>query len=171
MSKKFRYIDLFAAQNALHEERPVLPSRACHTTFFYNVSSYNVLHAPHHSSRRVVSRNNITTVITTHDDEDHQFAVNSVRPLTEDDLRALENPEPPHLAEFLLTALAFSRRAEHAIGDLNEQYAREYREFGAKRAGLRYWAKALQSLAPLLVRAVGKALKWGAVIDMVRRHL
>jgi hypothetical protein len=154
MSKAMRYIMRFGAK-LVNEE----------TWRVYR------LRARHRSSRRAVFKNNIETIITTHDDEDHQVAVLAVRPLIQEDLRALENAEPPHLAEFLLTALAFSRRAEHVIGDLNEQYAREYREFGAKRADRRYWAKALQSLIPLLVRAAGKALKWGAVIDMVRRHL
>jgi hypothetical protein len=166
MSKKFRYVDLFGAKarKGVSEEEPVHVMREIRM-------DYDIYISHHHSARVVVETKAGVAVVTTHPDEDHQADVLAVRPLTDEDLRPLENPDPPRLAEFLLTALAFSRRAEHAIGDLNEQYAREYREFGAKRAGRRYWAKALQSLAPLLVRAVGKALKWGAVIDMVRRHL
>lgn len=161
MSKKFRR----KARKGVSGEEPVGATREIRM-------GYDIYHTSHHSSRHfIVETKAGVAVVTTHPDEDHQADVLAIRPLTDEDLRPFENPEPPHLAEFLLTALAFSRRAEHAIGDLNEQYSREYREFGAMRAGRRYWAKALQSLAPLLVRAVGKTLKWGAVIDMVRRHL
>jgi len=35
------------------------------------------------------------------------------------------NHDPPKLAEFLLSAFATTRRAEAAIGDLNEHFARD----------------------------------------------
>jgi hypothetical protein len=76
---------------------------------------------------------------------------------------------PPKLAEFLLTALATTRAAEAMIGDLNERFADECKKFGRDRAVRLYWARTLRSLWPLLRRAIGKALKWGAVIAAARR--
>jgi hypothetical protein len=76
---------------------------------------------------------------------------------------------PPKLAEFLLIAFATTRHAAHAVGDRNEVFARECGEFGRDRAVRRYWADTLRSLRPLLRRAIGKVLKWGAVIAAVRR--
>jgi hypothetical protein len=79
--------------------------------------------------------------------------------------------EPPIIAESLLIMFAPARRADHVIGDLEERFTRECEELGRRRAVCRYWARTLHSLWPLLRRAIGKALKWGAVIDTVRRHL
>jgi len=76
---------------------------------------------------------------------------------------------PPNLAEFLFTLFATSSRAEVAIGDINEHFTRECKEFGRDRAIRLYWARTLRSLWPLLKGAIGKALKWGAVIAAVRR--
>jgi hypothetical protein len=72
--------------------------------------------------------------------------------------------DPPVLAEFLLTLLATTRRADAMIGDLNERFTRECREFGRDRAVRLYWARALRSLGPLLWRAIGKV-----VISAVKR--
>jgi hypothetical protein len=77
--------------------------------------------------------------------------------------------DPPNVAEFLLAALATTRAAEAMIGDLNERFATECKEFGRDRAVWLYWAHTLRSLWPLLKRAVAKAVKWGAVIAAVRR--
>lgn len=88
-----------------------------------------------------------------------------------DDLlpNVIGQPEPPQFAEFLVIALSSSRHGDAAIGCLNERFTRECEEYGVKRARLRYWAKAAKSIAPLLVRAVGKALKWGVVVAAVKR--
>src|SRR5258707_5931521 len=77
---------------------------------------------------------------------------------------------PPKVAEFLLTALATTPRANAMIGDLNERLADEIQKLGRDRAVRLYWARTLHSLWPLLRRAIGKAVKWGAVIAAVRRH-
>jgi hypothetical protein len=77
--------------------------------------------------------------------------------------------DPPKLAEFLLIAFATSRQADHMIGDRNEKFDRECEEFGRDRAVRRYWADTLRSLRPLLVRAIGRALKWGVVVAAVKR--
>jgi hypothetical protein len=73
------------------------------------------------------------------------------------------------LAEFLLTLFAATHHAEAVIGDLNERFGDECRKIGRPRAIRLYWARTLRSLWPLMRRASGKVLKWGAVISMVRR--
>jgi hypothetical protein len=55
------------------------------------------------------------------------------------------------------------------IGALNERFIRDCEKLGRPRAVRLYWARTLRSLWPLLRRAIGKALKWGAVIATVRR--
>jgi hypothetical protein len=50
------------------------------------------------------------------------------------------------VAEFLITMLATTRHAEAMIGDLNERFTREYKEFGPDRAVRLCWAHALRSL-------------------------
>jgi hypothetical protein len=77
--------------------------------------------------------------------------------------------DPPGVAEFLLTMLATTRYSEAVVGDLNERFAGECKEIGRDRAVRLYWARTLRSLWPLLRRAIGKAVKWGAVISVVRR--
>jgi hypothetical protein len=76
---------------------------------------------------------------------------------------------PPKLPEFLLIAFAPARRAKHMIGDLNERFADECQKLGRDRAARLYWARTLRSLWPLLKRAIGKAVKWGAVLAVVKR--
>jgi hypothetical protein len=71
---------------------------------------------------------------------------------------------PPKIAEFMLTMLATTRGAEAMIGDLNERFTRECKEFDRDRAVRLYWARTLRSLGPLLWRAIGKV-----VITMVKR--
>jgi hypothetical protein len=82
---------------------------------------------------------------------------------------AQDDHNPPGLAEFLLMLFATRHRADYVVGDLNETFARECKEFGYNRAVRRYWAETLRSLWPLFVRAIGRALKWGVVIAAVRR--
>jgi len=77
--------------------------------------------------------------------------------------------EPPMWAEFLLTMLLKPSHVEAVTGDLNERFTDECEKFGRLRAVRLYWARTLRSLWPMLVRAIGKALKWGAVIAAVRR--
>jgi hypothetical protein len=78
---------------------------------------------------------------------------------------------PPKIAEFLLIALLSRARADGVTGDLNERFTRDCDDLGRRRAIWQYWARTLRSLWPLLWRAMSKALKWGAVIDALRRHL
>ena len=83
--------------------------------------------------------------------------------------RKADDQNPPGLAEFLLMLFATKRRAEYVTGDLNERFATECEKLGRDRAVRLYWARTLRSLRPLLWRAMGKAVKWGAVIAAVRR--
>ncbi len=55
--------------------------------------------------------------------------------------------------------------------DLNERFADEYQKFGRDRAVRIYWARTLRSLLPLAWRALGKVVKWGALIATLRRLL
>jgi hypothetical protein len=57
------------------------------------------------------------------------------------------------------------------IGDLNERHADWCKRFGARWAAWLYWARAAQSIGPLLLRSVVKALKWTAVISTATRFL
>jgi hypothetical protein len=52
------------------------------------------------------------------------------------------------------------------VGDLNERFTTEREKLGRDRAVRLYWARTLRSLRPLLRRAIGKALQWGAVIGI-----
>jgi hypothetical protein len=78
---------------------------------------------------------------------------------------------PPAFAEFLLTAFANSAHAEAALGDLTERFQLDCIEFGESRARRLYVARALRSSWPLLVRAIGRVAKWGAIISTVKRLL
>ena len=78
---------------------------------------------------------------------------------------------PPKLAEFLLTMLLKPCHLDGVTGDLNERFASECRHLGQRRAVWRYWRRTFDSLWPLMRRAIGKAMKWGAVIATVKRFL
>ena|SRR5215471_4691564 len=113
-------------------------------------------------------------VFISHSDRDHFLLAEMLRHLREankiaEEMNAPLTPEPPTIAEFLLTALLKPSRADAATGDLNERFARECVEFGHRRASRLYWARTWESLWPLLRRAIGKAMKWGVVIATVRR--
>jgi hypothetical protein len=73
------------------------------------------------------------------------------------------------LVEFLLTILLKPSHVEAMTGDLNERFADECKKYGRDRAVRLYWARTLRSPWPLLRRAIGKALKWGAALAAVRR--
>jgi hypothetical protein len=78
---------------------------------------------------------------------------------------------PPRSAELLLTVFASTKHAEAMIGDLNERYAGWCKRFGVRQAQRLYWVQAAQSIGPLLLRWLGKVLKWAAVISTVKRAL
>jgi hypothetical protein len=77
--------------------------------------------------------------------------------------------EPPKWAEFLVMVLSPANRGDALVGDLNEQYVDDCRAFGEARAKRRYWARTVRTIGPLLLRAAGKIVKWGAVVAVVRR--
>jgi hypothetical protein len=79
-------------------------------------------------------------------------------------------PAPPKLAEFFLVACARSKNARAAVGDLCEIYVRDCVQYGLTRARLRFWARTAQFTLPVLARAIGRAAKWAALVDILRRH-
>ena len=108
---------------------------------------------------------NVNRILTTNFDRilEHHFVPRAiVQPET-------TASEPPWLAEFLLTMLLKPSHVDGVTGDLNERFASECRDLGQRRAIWRYWRRAFDSLWPLMRRAIGKALKWGAVIAAVKR--
>ncbi len=80
------------------------------------------------------------------------------------------DPLPPAWAASVLTLLAGSRRAEAAIGDLNERFARECTEVGPSRARLLYSVRTVRSIWPLLQRVLVKVGVWAAIISGVKRY-
>ena len=75
------------------------------------------------------------------------------------------------VADFLLTMVLKPSPVDAVTGDLNERFESDCRLLVHPRAVRPYWARVLHSLWPLLRRAIGKALKWGAVIATVKRLL
>jgi len=74
-------------------------------------------------------------------------------------------------ADLLLIMFLKPSHVASAIGDLGEQFDRDCRCLGRRRAIWLYWRRTFDSLWPLLRRAIGKALRWGAVIAAVKRLL
>ena len=82
-----------------------------------------------------------------------------------------EIPLPPKWAGSLLTVFAKSPgAAEAAVGCLHERFVRDCAKYGARHARLYCWAETVRSLWPLFCRAVGRAMKWAAIISAVRRY-
>jgi hypothetical protein len=77
--------------------------------------------------------------------------------------------EPPSLAEFFLSLLLSGDKGDALLGDLSERFGEDCDRYGAKRARRLYWAQTLRSLWPLLRRGAARVVKWGVVIDAVRR--
>ena len=121
----------------------------------------SILRLPHHGTYTIV-KTAAGEAVVREEVADHWWGTKTYFlqfPLPEIEDCEEEAPQPPKWAEFFLTALACSRHAEAAIGDLNERFAGECEQFGAKRAARLYWARTARSIVPLLLRAVGKVLK------------
>jgi hypothetical protein len=86
------------------------------------------------------------------------------------DERARTSVEPPPLAEFFLGLCARTNSHKAVLGDLNETFNRNCAQLGRRRACRLYWAKALQSLLPLLWGTVGRLAKWAVIVDAIKRH-
>src|ERR1043166_121643 len=82
----------------------------------------------------------------------------AVRPLT-------PAVKPPCIPEFLLVLMATTAQREAAVGDLNEMFERDCETWGQSRAERLYWAGAIRSLWPLLLRAMGRAVKWATIVS------
>jgi hypothetical protein len=83
--------------------------------------------------------------------------------------RKAKPTDPRWFADFLLIMFLKPSHIASAIGDLREHFDRDCRYLGRRRAIWLYWRRTFDSLWPLLRRAIGKALRWGAVIAAVRR--
>jgi hypothetical protein len=82
----------------------------------------------------------------------------------------LRSFDPPQIPEFLLQLCAQTKHQKAELGDLNETFNRNCARWGRARATRLYWAEALQSLLPLLLRAIGRVVKWAAILDAIKRH-
>jgi hypothetical protein len=76
---------------------------------------------------------------------------------------------PPKIAEFCLALFLSKARGEAMIGDLSERFEQDCQQFGPERARRLYWGRALRSLWPLLRRTFARAIKWGVVVESMRR--
>ena len=81
----------------------------------------------------------------------------------------VETPDPPFAAELLLSLFLTKKRADAVIGDLNEQFHKNCLQCTPARARRLYWRGALRSVGPLLMRAIGRAIRLGAFAEFVRR--
>jgi hypothetical protein len=79
--------------------------------------------------------------------------------------------KPPPVAEFLLGICAPAKRVDYVVDDMNERFLRECERYGAGRAKWLYWAQVVRSIGPLVIRAIGRALKWGFVVEVIKRRL
>jgi hypothetical protein len=53
---------------------------------------------------------------------------------------------------------------------MHERYAVHCAKYGVRYATLYCWGHSLRSVWPLLRRALGRALKWAAIISAVKRY-
>jgi hypothetical protein len=84
----------------------------------------------------------------------------------------IQEAEPPAFPAFLLRLFAKSpKTAEGAVGDMHERYVRDYAKWGPRRANLYCWADTLNSLWPMLRRALGRVVKAAALIEVIKRFL
>ena len=78
--------------------------------------------------------------------------------------------QAPALPEFVVALLSDPKKADAILGDLNERLHSEATDplVGPRRARMRYWARTLRSIGPLLWRAIKKAGIFGAVVAAIR---
>jgi hypothetical protein len=71
--------------------------------------------------------------------------------LTRDDPQLpSSSSDPPGLAEWLVTLIVPSRRADAVLGDLEERFHKNVASRGLPRARMLYWAETLRSIGPIL---------------------
>jgi hypothetical protein len=84
---------------------------------------------------------------------------------------AAEVHRPPRWAGFLFTVFAKSPdAADAAIGCMHERFVRDCAKYGVRHATFYCWAGTVHSLWPLFRRAIGRAVKWAAIISAVKRY-
>jgi hypothetical protein len=84
-------------------------------------------------------------------------------------IKARNANTPPKIAEFCLAALLSGAKADAIIGDLNERFQHDLKQYGVRRARHLYSARAIKSLWPLFRRAVARAIKVGIFAEIARR--
>lgn len=77
--------------------------------------------------------------------------------------------EPPKIAEVCLAAFLNGAKGDALLGDLSERFEQDCERFGTGRARRLYWSRTIRSLWPLMRRGAARAIKWGIVVDSVRR--
>jgi hypothetical protein len=82
-----------------------------------------------------------------------------------------DDSQPPRWAGFLVALFSKNRVAADAlIGCMNERFVHDCTMYGVQRATILYWKEALRSLWPLIRRALGRAVKWAAIISALKRY-
>jgi hypothetical protein len=99
-------------------------------------------------------------------DEDHVMVTGA---LDEATIRT-RSDQPPPVAEFFLHLVARTKNQQAALGDLTETFNRNCAQHGRARATRLYWVEALRSLWPLFRRMIGRAVKWGVIVDAMKHH-
>jgi hypothetical protein len=77
--------------------------------------------------------------------------------------------KPSKFADFCLSLFLGSAKSEGIIGDLWERFDRDQQRYGAQRARLNYLGGALYSLGAIAKRVFDRMIKWGVVLELVRR--
>jgi hypothetical protein len=120
----------------------------------------------------IINRGQLKTIIGEIDAasaERFRRAANVIGEQAAADLARRVTAEPPQLADLCLSLLLSSAKSEAIIGDLNESFLRDCLHFVADRAKRMYWGRTLRSLWPLMRRAAVRLIKWGVLIESVRR--
>jgi hypothetical protein len=109
-------------------------------------------------------------LIISHPDQDHTIVVEVKSELSISCEPPTPRVEPPPLGEFLLHLCARTKRQQAALGDLNETFNQNCAQLDRARATRLYWAEVLRSVGPLIVRVLGRLVKWGAILDAIKTH-
>jgi hypothetical protein len=85
-------------------------------------------------------------------------------------IKAQNAAAPPKIVEFCLAALLSRAKGDAIIGDLNERFQRDLKQYDIRRARRLYSARTIKSLWPLFRQFAARAFRLGVVIESVRRY-
>jgi hypothetical protein len=77
--------------------------------------------------------------------------------------------EPPMLAEALLRLFVKRNIHDAILGDLQEDFAKNLKTHGYRRARFMYWVETLRSMAPLVCSFAKRIGLFGFIAEMMRR--